>query len=165
MKCIKTYSVEQTVEVGVKLGRILNKGDIVCLTGDLGTGKTALTQGIASALGIKGYVTSPTFTIVNEYRGSLPLYHFDVYRLTSPDEMYEIGFEEYLDGSGVVVMEWADRIREILPDEYIRIDIRKNTAEGIDIREICIEFKGMKYKEYEEQLRVESVKWGVEGEE
>jgi len=118
MKEIRTCSQEDTIEFGKKLGVLLKKGDIVCITGDLGTGKTVLTNGIASALGIDEYITSPTFTIVNEYeKGDISLYHFDVYRISDPEEMFEIGFEEYLYGDGIVVIEWADLIKSILPDE------------------------------------------------
>ena len=95
MKRIETYSVEQTIEAGRLLGSILKKGDLICLEGDLGTGKTAFTSGIAKALGINGYVKSPTFTIVNEYKGKLPLYHFDVYRVSDSSEMFEVGFNDY----------------------------------------------------------------------
>jgi len=146
---IMTFSVEQTIEVGMKLGRKLGKGDIVYLTGDLGTGKTAFTNGIAASLGINGYITSPTFTIVNEYLGRIPLYHFDVYRIADPDEMFEIGFDEYIDGNGVVVIEWAELIKDILPSEYIRVEIVKDLGGGQDTRAIGIEFTGKKYEGYE----------------
>lgn len=152
MSKIRTSSADDTVRIGKRLGDILKQGDVVCITGGLGAGKTAFTQGIASALGIQGYITSPTFTIVNEYNGKIPLYHFDVYRVGDPEEMFEIGFEEYLDNKGVVVIEWADLIRDILPSEYIWIDIKKDLASGEDIRVIDIEFKGGRYGEYENQL-------------
>ena len=151
MKEIKTQSAEETMEVGRKLGALLRGGEVLCLNGDLGTGKTAFTGGIARALGVAGYITSPTFTLVNEYPGSLPLYHFDVYRIDDPEEMFEIGFEEYLLSGGVMVIEWADRIREVLPAEYIRIDIGKRLAEGIMVRVIRMEFIGPKYEAYEQQ--------------
>ncbi|MCX7843646.1 MAG: tRNA (adenosine(37)-N6)-threonylcarbamoyltransferase complex ATPase subunit type 1 TsaE [Clostridia bacterium] len=136
---IKTTSAEETVEAGMKLGSLLKRGDIVCLSGSLGTGKTSFTNGIAKALGIQGYITSPTFTIVNEYKGNIPLYHFDVYRIADPGEMFEIGFEEYIDAKGVVVIEWAELIAEILPKDVIRVKISKALQEGTDVRIIEIE--------------------------
>lgn len=154
MAQIKTYSQDETMLVGRALGSILKSGDVVCLTGDLGTGKTAFTNGIACALGIDDYITSPTFTIVNEYKTEVPLYHFDVYRIADPDEMYDIGFEEYLYGDGVVVIEWAELIKDILPDEFIWVKIRKNLNLDVNIREIDIEFTGEKYKDYIKKLKV-----------
>ena len=101
------------------------------LIGDLGTGKTTLTKSIAAALGIQGHITSPTFNIVKEYKtGRVPLYHFDVYRITDPDEMYELGYEEYFYGDGVCVIEWADLIEELLPEHTIRIEIQYGENEG-----------------------------------
>lgn len=149
---IKTDSFEETVGLGSRLGMLLGSGDVVCLTGNLGTGKTAFTSGIAEALGIKGYITSPTFTLVNEYNARIPLYHFDVYRIADPEEMFEIGFDEYLEGSGVVVIEWADLIKDILPDDCIWVKIAKKLDNGQNIRIISIHFKGNKYFEYEKQF-------------
>ena len=152
MKEIRTFSADETVEIGLILGRTLKSGDIICLTGDLGTGKTAFTSGIAAALGIHGYITSPTFTIVNEYRATIPLYHFDVYRIADSEEMFEIGFEEYLDGDGIVVIEWAETISDILPSEHISVEIKKDNKLGSDARIISIEFKGNKYEGYQDKL-------------
>ncbi len=115
MKEYTTHSEFETLNIGKKLGELLNKGDIVCLNGDLGTGKTVFVKGIAMALSIDEYITSPTFTIVNEYDSKIPLFHFDVYRISDSDEMFEIGFEEYLDNKGIVVIEWASIISEICP--------------------------------------------------
>lgn len=154
MKQIKTCSPDETMLVGRALGSILNSGDVVCLTGDLGTGKTAFTNGMAQALGIKEYVTSPTFTIVNEYKTEVPLYHFDVYRISDPEEMYDIGFEEYLYGDGIVVIEWAELIKDILPDELIWVKISKNLNSGVDAREIEIDFIGEKYRSYIDRLEL-----------
>lgn len=125
---------EDTRDFGLDLGRSLQKGDVVALIGDLGTGKTALTKYIAQGLGIRDIITSPTFTIVQEYReGRLPLYHFDVYRIGEPEEMYELGYEEYFYGDGVCVIEWADRIEELLPEgtKTIRIEYGENQEERI----------------------------------
>ncbi len=141
MKEFRTLSAEETVGLGMKLGKILRRGDVVCIAGDLGTGKTALTNGIARALGVEGYITSPTFTIVNEYRSDIPLFHFDVYRISDPDEMFEVGFEEYLESGGIVVIEWAELIRDVLPDNHIWIDITKDLKESTDVRIIKIDFK------------------------
>lgn len=151
---IKTCSQDETMLVGRALGSILKSGDVVCLSGDLGTGKTAFTNGIACALGIDDYITSPTFTIVNEYKTEVPLYHFDVYRIADPDEMYDIGFEEYLYGDGVVVIEWAELIKDILPKQFIWVKIRKNLNLDVNVREIDIEFTGEKYKDYVKKLKL-----------
>ncbi|PYG85693.1 tRNA threonylcarbamoyladenosine biosynthesis protein TsaE [Ruminiclostridium sufflavum DSM 19573] len=149
---IETHSFEETVEFGKRLGYILNSGDIICLSGDLGTGKTALTNGIAKALGINSYITSPTFTLVNEYEGRLPLYHFDVYRIADSDEMFDIGFEEYINGQGITIIEWGEQIQDILPKEIIKIKITKNLNKGLDVREIAIDFTGDKYCRYQNKL-------------
>ncbi len=146
---IETDSFEATVEFGRKLGACLKPGDIICLSGDLGTGKTALTGGIAKALGINSYITSPTFTLVNEYEGRIPLYHFDVYRIGHPDEMFDIGFDEYINGDGVTIIEWGELISEVLPEDMIKINIKKNLEKGLDVREISVEFTGNRYSGYE----------------
>ena len=123
-KVIKIKNKNETREFGLRLGRALKAGDIVALAGDLGTGKTALTGYIAEGMGIKEQITSPTFTIVAEHGGErLKLYHFDVYRVSDPDELYEIGLDEYLFGEGVCVIEWADLIEELLPEGTLHIDI------------------------------------------
>ena len=128
---LKMKNEEDTVIYGKKLAEELSPGDIVCLVGDLGTGKTALTKAIAAGLGITEPIVSPTFNIVKEYHtGRLPLYHFDVYRITDPDEMYELGYEEYFYGDGVCVIEWADLIEELLPEHTIRIEIQYGEHEG-----------------------------------
>lgn len=146
---LTTFSAEETAEVGFKLGILLKAGDVVCLTGNLGTGKTAFTGGLAHALGVEGYITSPTFTIVNEYRGRIPLYHFDAYRISDSDEMFEIGFEEYLEGNGIVVIEWAELISDVLPDSRINVCIGKDLPKGLDTRIIEISFEGSRYLQYE----------------
>lgn len=146
---IETDSFESTVEFGRRLGYILKPGDVICLSGDLGTGKTALTSGIAKALDINSYITSPTFTLVNEYEGRIPLYHFDVYRIADPDEMFDIGFDEYINGEGITIIEWGELISGALPEEIIKINIGKNLKKGLDVREISVEFKGPRYSQYE----------------
>ena len=119
----------ETKKFGEDLAKQLKAGDVIALIGELGTGKTALTKYIARGLGIPCEVTSPTFTIINEYKsGRLPLYHFDVYRLAKADEMYELGYEEYFYGGGVTVVEWADKIEKLLPKGSITI--RMSYARG-----------------------------------
>ena len=139
---VVTNNEKETMLVGEKLSLIAQKGNIYTLTGDLGAGKTALVQGIAKGLGVSSHVTSPTFTIVNEYEGRLPLYHFDVYRIYDPDEMYEIGYDEYINGDGVCIVEWAELIEELFPEKYLKITILKDNEKGIDYRKIIIEERG-----------------------
>ena len=139
---------EKTREIGSKLGELLTPKSVICLIGDLGAGKTTMTQSLARALGVDDYITSPTFTIVNEYEGKMPLYHFDVYRIGSSEEMYDIGFDEYIDGEGVCIIEWANLIEDILPDEYLYIEMNyKETG-----REMILTPKGEKYEEIVKEL-------------
>lgn len=131
---------EDTFALGEKIGREAEPGEVYTLIGDLGVGKTAFTKGVAKGLGIKESVSSPTFTILQEYEGGrLPLYHFDVYRIGDMEEMEEIGFEDYLCGEGVCLIEWGDMIRDILPKTYQEIHIEKNLEKGFDYRRITIE--------------------------
>lgn len=147
---VKIYleNEEKTREIGSKLGELLTPKSVICLIGDLGAGKTTMTQSLARALGVDDYITSPTFTIVNEYEGKMPLYHFDVYRIGSSDEMYDIGYEEYINGEGVCIIEWANLIEDILPDEYLYIEMNyKETG-----REMILTPKGEKYEEIVKEL-------------
>ena len=147
-------SVEQTTQLGINLGRLLNAGDIVCLTGDLGTGKTHITKGIAKGLNIDDNITSPTFTIVNEYdSGRLKLNHFDVYRVSDPDEVYAIGFDDYIFSDAVSVIEWANYIEEILPEDLLHIRIEKDLSKGEDYRKITITPYGERY-DYIKELKL-----------
>ena len=131
MKTLTMKNEDDTRRFGLELAEKLTPGSIIALIGDLGTGKTALTKYIAEGLGVTDTITSPTFTIVKEYEsGRLPLYHFDVYRITDPEDMYEIGYEEYFFGNGVSVVEWADMIEELLPPETIVINIEYGEYEG-----------------------------------
>jgi tRNA threonylcarbamoyladenosine biosynthesis protein TsaE len=140
----ETFSSDETYAYGYKLGREAQPGDIYCLTGDLGVGKTVFTQGFAAGLGITEPVSSPTFTIVQEYEGEkFPFYHFDVYRIGDVEEMDEIGFEEYIYGGGVCLIEWAELIREILPETVVRILIEKDLDKGFDYRKITLERGGV----------------------
>lgn len=148
----ETHSFGETVDLGRKFGSLLKPGDVVCLSGDLGTGKTAFTNGIAKELGIDSHITSPTFTLVNEYQGKYPLYHFDVYRIADTEEMFDIGFEEYLNGEGITIIEWGELIWPVLPADIIKVNIKKNPGKGLDIREISIDFIGRKYSGYELEI-------------
>ena len=137
---IETWSPEETFQLGRSLGEKVQPGQIYTLDGDLGVGKTVFTQGVAAGLGIQGPVSSPTFTIVQEYyEGRIPLYHFDVYRIEDPEEMEEVGYDDYFFGKGVCLIEWADRIRELLPGHVVRITIEKEPGKGFDYRLIRIE--------------------------
>lgn len=142
--------LEETREFGIKLGSLLKSGDIVCLNGDLGAGKTTLTKSIGLGLGVEDYITSPTFALINEYNGRFPVYHFDVYRLENVEELYDLGFDEYFYGHGVCIVEWAEKIEKLLPKERIVLDIKK----GIDIdeRRINITIYGNRYKEILKEL-------------
>lgn len=135
---IESYSPESTYEVAKKLAMEASPGEIYCLVGDLGVGKTVFTKGFAKGLGIDEHITSPTFTIVNEYDGQLPFYHFDVYRIADPEEMYEIGFEEYINGQGVCFIEWANLIDDLIPEEATWIKIEKDLEKGLDYRRVTI---------------------------
>ena len=135
----ETNSERETYELGLAMGREARPGEVYTLIGDLGVGKTVFTKGLAAGLGIKEPVSSPTFTILQEYEeGRLPFYHFDVYRIGDVEEMDEIGYEDYFYGDGVCLIEWADLIREILPEHYKEIRIEKDLAKGFDYRRISI---------------------------
>ena len=137
---IETRSPEETFRLGEELGRKAVPGQVFTLTGDLGVGKTVFTQGLAKGLGIEEPVNSPTFTIVQVYEeGRLPFYHFDVYRIGDVEEMEEVGFEDYVMGDGVSLIEWADLIEEILPEKRTRILIEKDLEQGLDYRKITVE--------------------------
>lgn len=133
-------SPDETMKIGKMIGENATAGQIYCLVGDLGVGKTVFTKGFAKGIGIKEPITSPTFTIVNEYKGTqIPFYHFDVYRIQEIEEMDEIGYEDYFFGEGVTFIEWANYIEEIIPEEAIWIYIDKNLSKGTDYREIVIQ--------------------------
>ncbi len=144
MECI-VNTVEETYKIGELLGSLVNSGDIICLIGDLGTGKTHLTKGIAKGLGIKDHITSPTFTIVNEYTGRLKLYHFDVYRVNDPDEIEAIGFDEYIFSDGVSIIEWANYIKELIPPNNLTITIVKCPEISDNYRKIKMEYTDKRF--------------------
>ena len=138
----ESESAQDTFSLGVKMGKCAKPGDIYSLNGDLGTGKTVFTAGFAKGLAINTPVCSPTFTILQVYEeGRLPLYHFDVYRIVDPDEMFEIGFDDYLFGRGVCLIEWGSMIDEILPENTIRVTIEKDLERGFDYRLITVDEK------------------------
>ena len=131
---IETFSAEETYKIGEQMGREAKAGDVLCLLGDLGVGKTVFTQGFAAGLGITEPVSSPTFTIVQTYdEGRIPFYHFDVYRVSDPDELFNIGIDEYFFGEGVCIVEWADLILDILPEntKYIYLAYGENEGERV----------------------------------
>ncbi|MCD8216074.1 MAG: tRNA (adenosine(37)-N6)-threonylcarbamoyltransferase complex ATPase subunit type 1 TsaE [Clostridiales bacterium] len=134
----ETHSGEETEKIGFELGLKAEAGEIYCISGDLGAGKTCFTKGFARGLGVKDHITSPTFTIVNEYEGRLPLYHFDVYRLEGEDELYDIGADEYFFGNGVCVIEWAETVREAIPAAAVWIGIYRDYKKGENFRRIEI---------------------------
>lgn len=138
-------NVEELNSLGIQLGKLCCANDIICLIGDLGTGKTHLTKGIAKGLEIEDHITSPTFTIVNEYDGRLKLYHFDVYRVNDPDEIAAIGFDEYIFGNGISIIEWANYIEDLIPEESLTINIEKLLDMGETYRKITITYTDSRY--------------------
>lgn len=137
---IENFETKDTFELGKKLGLEAKPGQVICLYGDLGVGKTVFTQGFAEGLQILEPINSPTFTIVQIYEeGRMPFYHFDVYRIGDIEEMDEIGFEDYVYGDGVCLIEWANLIEEILPHHYTTITIEKDLERGFDYRRIIVE--------------------------
>jgi tRNA threonylcarbamoyladenosine biosynthesis protein TsaE len=147
---IKVNNLQDTEKVGKIISRCLEKGTVLCLDGDLGAGKTAITQFIAKEFGIKEYITSPTFNIIKEYEGRLPFYHMDVYRIESEDDMYDLGYDEYIYSEGVTVIEWSENIKGILPDE--RIDIKIDRIDD-NKRIMTIEGSGVVYEKITEELK------------
>lgn len=140
MEIYESSSPEETFRLGKKIGQGAKPGDVYTLTGDLGVGKTVFTQGVAAGLGIKEPVNSPTFTIIQIYEeGRMPLYHLDVYRIGDISEMEETGYEDYFYGDGLCVVEWAELIEELLPENHKKITIEKDLEKGFDYRRITIE--------------------------
>ena len=140
IKEFHTESEKETKAIAKEFAAELKPGDMVCLYGDLGSGKTAFSKAAIEALGVTEMVTSPTFTIVREYEGKFPVYHFDVYRVHSEEDMFEIGYEEYFYGKGVCLIEWAELIEELLPEKVYRIYLQYTDEE--DGRMIRIEYPG-----------------------
>lgn len=138
----ETEAPSQTQALGERLGQEALAGQVYCLDGDLGVGKTEFTKGFALGLGISEYVTSPTFTIINEYKGRLLLYHFDVYRVGSADEMEDTGYEDYFYGEGVCLIEWAKMVADLIPEDAIWITIEKDYSKSDDYRLITMRTEG-----------------------
>jgi len=150
---LTSHSVSETIKIGKMIASLLKRGDIVCLVGQLGSGKTVLTKGIASAFGInKDKITSPTFIIVRGHFGkeNLAFYHFDLYRVNSVDEIIALGYEEYFYGNGITVVEWADRLNELIPKEYLKIKLccRKDSQRQIELSAV-----GKRYEELIDSLK------------
>ncbi len=142
----RNHFTEATMALGEKLGRLLKGGEVISLSGDLGAGKTHFAKGVARGLEITGTVTSPTFTLINEYSGRLPLYHVDAYRLAGIEEAYDLGLEEYIYGEGVTLVEWPDRLAGLLPADLLVIEITRVDGENEHTREISF-FPGPGYIE------------------
>ena len=145
---IRLNNLKETEKFGIFLGENLKPGDVVCLNGDLGAGKTTLTKSIAKGLGIDDYVTSPTFTIVNEYYGKTDLYHIDTYRLDDKIDVDYLGFDEYFYSDGVTIVEWAEKIRDALPEEYMEINIKSHDNK----RDLDINYIGNRFDKLKEKL-------------
>lgn len=149
---IKLNNLEETEKFGIKLGKLLKRGDILCLNGDLGAGKTTLTKSIGLGLGVDEYITSPTFALINQYSGRIPVYHFDVYRLENAHELYDLGFDDYFYGNGVCIIEWADKIERMIPKERTVIDIEKGN--NVDGRILKISGNGDRFYELAKELNI-----------
>lgn len=147
---ITTHSAGETYAFGQKLAGLLQAGDVICLTGTLGAGKTLLVQGIVDALGTNDKAISPTFTIMNVYDGPTTVYHFDLYRLDYPEQLFDIGFEEYVGAEGISLIEWADKFPGNMPDHCLWLNI---AAEGPANRTICLKAAGARYRQIIEELR------------
>lgn len=148
---IEVHSLKDTELIGEIIARNLERGTVLCLDGDLGAGKTTLTQFIAKKFGVKENITSPTFTIIKEYEGMMPFYHMDVYRIESEADMYDLGYEEYIYSEGVTIIEWSNKILNMLPEDRINIDIqRDNNDTG---RILYITGKGHIYDKITEELK------------
>ncbi len=144
-------SIQETLNIGKLIARRLNKGDIICLFGGLGSGKTVLTKGISQALGVKkDQVTSPTFVLIREYEGKIPVYHFDLYRLNLVEDVLDLGYEEYLFAEGVSVIEWAEKLGRFLPREFLKIELR---VIGERKRKLKISASGCRYDKLLEDIR------------
>jgi tRNA threonylcarbamoyladenosine biosynthesis protein TsaE len=143
-------NLNDTEKLGKIIAKCLEKGAVICLDGDLGVGKTSLTQFIAKEFGVKEHIVSPTFTIIKEYEGKLPFYHMDVCRIGSEDDMYDLGYDEYIYSEGVTIIEWSHLIEGILPEERVNIEIKRIDD---DKREINIEGKGLIYEKIAKELK------------
>lgn len=154
MPVFSSNSVDDTVSLGERVGSLALPGDFIALIGELGTGKTHFTQGFARGMGVDPDVciASPSYTLMNEYHGTIPLYHFDLYRLAGDDDVRDLGFEEYFNGRGVCVVEWADRLCQELPDDYLKVDFARLNE---TTRTIEISPYGKRYEELVRQLLIQ----------
>lgn len=142
--------LKETEKFGEILGSLLKAGDVICLIGDLGAGKTTLTKAIGKGLGIEDYITSPTFSIINEYKGIINLNHLDVYRLNHEDDLLDLGYEDYFYSDNVTIIEWGDKVKTYLPKETIYINIEK--GQGLEERIITITSLGKRFEEIKREL-------------
>jgi len=154
---LATDSAQETRAVGEAIASVVEGGDVVSLTGDLGAGKTTLVQGAARRLGVRDPVLSPTFTLVRQYRGERPVYHLDIYRLDRVQDVLDLGFEEMLDQGGVVFVEWGDAIRALLPEEYLEIAVTM-PADG-DLRLLALSGNGGSWGRRWDRLEAAAAPW------
>jgi len=153
---IITKSPEETKKLGKEVGKLAKPGDLLAFYGELGAGKTCFIQGISQELEVKDYVTSPSFNIINEYQGKLPIYHFDLFRLNNAEEILELGYEEYFYGEGLTVIEWAEKIEQLLPKEHLKIDIKFKDRYK---RRISFIPQGHRFNNFLEELsRIENIR-------
>ena len=145
-----SQSEEESYQLGRWIGENSKPGDLILLYGDLGSGKTILSRGIAHGAGFGGNVTSPTFTLMNIYRGNFPIYHFDIYRLYEPEELYDLDYEEYFYGDGVAIIEWSERLGHLLPNDYLKVSLSREQEENS--RKIEIKLIGNKFVHWKEVL-------------
>jgi len=148
---VKSSCEENTFELGQKIGKLVEPGQLILLSGDLGAGKTLLTQGICDGLGVEEDVTSPTYNLINEYEGDLVVYHMDLYRLEQEEDLYDLGFEDYIENGGIVIIEWPDLVYDLIPAEFIYIKIEVISQEE---RIIVVEAEGEKSMKLVERLEV-----------
>ncbi len=150
---LNSSNEQDTIRIAAEIGSLLRAGDLLVINGELGAGKTYFAKGIAKGLDIDDMVNSPTYTLINEYQGRLPFYHWDVYRLSDPEEIFELGSDEYFYGRGVTLIEWGERIAELLPEEYLQIDIERlqDDISG-EQRLLRITAKGSRYESLLKEL-------------
>jgi len=156
---LRTESAGETFELGLAVAGLLRPGDVVLLVGELGTGKTCFTQGVARGMGIEKQVTSPTYTLMRVYQGRIPLYHLDAYRLEGPADLYDIGVDEYLEGEGIIVVEWGERVRCFFDPEYL--EVRLDFAEGDDERHVRLLPHGSSWEIRLQGMREEGSRHGA----
>jgi len=156
---ISTSRFEDTFKVGQIIGTALGRGNVVCLYGDLGVGKTVLAQGIGCGMGVKQLINSPTFNLINLYENRIPLYHLDLYRLEGPEQLEQLGWEEYIFGDGVAVIEWPEVLQGLLPANYLKITLEKEMKCSEEFRLLTIEGIGKDGQTFLELLRPLLIEW------